>query len=65
MVLAWLNNVSGNNLLMKEKFFSCFLLELKVAELGTSLFEIAQSLFALERTLILGAMALHKTKSEA
>jgi len=33
-------------------------------ELGTSLFEIAQSLFALERTLILGAMALNKKKSE-
>ena len=29
-----------------------------LAELGTLLFEIAQSLFALERTLILGAMAL-------
>ena len=27
-------------------------------------FEIAQSLFALERTLILGAMALSKNKSE-
>ena len=35
------------------------------AELGTSLFEIAQSLFALERTLILGAMALINKKSEA
>ena len=35
------------------------------AELGTSLFEIALSLFALERTLILGAMALLETKSEA
>ena len=34
-------------------------------ELGTSLFEIVQSLFALERTLILGAMALLKKKSEA
>ena len=34
-------------------------------ELGTSLFEIALSLFALERTLILGAMALLETKSEA
>ena len=34
-------------------------------ELGTSLFEIAQSLFALERTLILGAMALLNKKSEA
>ena len=35
------------------------------SELGTSLFEIAQSLFALERTLILGAMALLNKKSEA
>ena len=35
------------------------------AELGTSLFEIALSLFALERTLILRAMALLETKSEA
>ena len=34
------------------------------SELGASLFEIAQSLFALERTLILGAMALNKNKSE-
>ena len=34
-------------------------------ELGTSLFEIALSLIALERTLILGAMALLETKSEA
>ena len=34
-------------------------------ELGTSLFEIALSLFTLERTLILGAMALLETKSEA
>ena len=34
------------------------------AELGTLLFEIAQSLFALERTMILGAMALNKKKSE-
>jgi len=32
------------------------------SELGTSLFEIAQSLFALERTFILGAMALLETK---
>jgi len=30
-----------------------------------SLFEIAQSLFALERTFILGAMALLETKSGA
>jgi len=36
-----------------------------MAELGTSLFEIALSLFALERTLILRAMALLETKSEA
>jgi len=35
------------------------------AELGTSLFEIAQLLFTLERTLILGAMGLLETKSEA
>ena len=35
------------------------------AELGTSLFEIALSLFALERTFILRAMALLETKSEA
>jgi len=35
-----------------------------IAELGASLFEIAQSLFALERTLILGAMALYKKKSD-
>ena len=34
-------------------------------ELGISLFEIAQSLFALERTFILGAMALLETKSGA
>jgi len=34
-------------------------------KLGVLLFEIAQSLFALERTLILGAMALLKTKSKA
>ena len=34
-------------------------------ELGTSLFEIALSLFALERTLILRAMALLEAKSEA
>ena len=34
-------------------------------ELGTSLFEIAQSLFALEWTFILGVMALFETKSEA
>jgi hypothetical protein len=43
------------------------LLALGVAqpELGTSLFEIAPSLFALERTLILRAMALLEAKSEA
>ena len=34
------------------------------SELGASLFEIAQSLLALERTFILGAMALSKTKSD-
>ena len=32
-------------------------------ELCTSLFEIAQSLFALEQAFILGAMALNKNKS--
>jgi len=32
-------------------------------ELGTLLFEIAQSLFALEQTMILGAMELNKNKS--
>ena len=37
---------------------------LHFSELGTLLFEIAQSLFALEPTLILGAMALNKKKSE-
>ena len=35
-----------------------------IAELGTSLFEIAQSLFALEQTLILGAMVIKKKKSD-
>ena len=35
---------------------------IKLPELGASLFEIAQSLFALVRTLILGAMALSKNK---
>ena len=35
------------------------------SELGISLFEIAQSLFALERTFILGAMALLEVKSGA
>ena len=34
------------------------------AELGASLFEIAKSLFALEQTFILGAMALNKNKSK-
>ena len=34
------------------------------SELGTPLFEIAQSLFALDQTLILGAMALKKKKSD-
>ena len=33
-------------------------------ELGTSLFEITQSLFALEKTLILGANEQFKKKSE-
>ena len=37
----------------------------EIAELGISLFEIAQSLFALERTFILGAMALLEAKSSA
>ena len=40
-------------------------LRLRLAELGISLFEIAQSLFALERTFILGAMVLLETKSGA
>ena len=35
-----------------------------LAELGTSLFEIAESLLALQRTFILGAMALLETKSK-
>ena len=35
-----------------------------LAKLGASLFEIAQSLFALERTCILGPMALNKKKSK-
>ena len=34
------------------------------AELDASLFEIAQLLFALERTCILGVMALSKKKSD-
>ena len=34
-----------------------------ISELGASLFEIAQSLFTLERSFILGAMALNKKKS--
>jgi len=33
-------------------------------ELGASLFEIAKSLFALEQTMILGALALNEKKSE-
>ena len=37
----------------------------ELPELGISLFEIAQSLFALERTFILGAMALLEAKSGA
>ena len=48
---------------MKTLFYSLFYGYL--SELGTSLFEIALSLFALERTLILRAMALLETKSEA
>jgi len=36
-----------------------------MSELGTSLSEIALSLFALERTFILRAMALLEAKSEA
>jgi hypothetical protein len=39
-------------------------LNLLFTELGTSLFEIAQSLFTLERTLILGANEQFKQKSE-
>ena len=39
-------------------------LSYKMPELGASLFEIAQSLFALERTMFLGAMALNEKKSE-
>ena len=39
--------------------------KVEFAELGISLFEIAQSLFALERTFILRAMALLETKSGA
>ena len=46
-----------------QNLIASFLIEF--SELGTSLFEIALSLFALERTLILGAMALLETKSEA
>ena len=35
-----------------------------ISELGTSLFEIAQSLFTLEQTLISGAKEQFKKKSE-
>ena len=52
----------------KEMWVRCWpraLLELCTSELGTLLFEIAKSLFALERTLILGVMALLNKKSEA
>ena len=35
-----------------------------ITELGASLFEIAQLLYALEQTCILGAMALSKKKNE-
>ena len=38
--------------------------ELYLPEPGALFFEIAQSLFALVRTLILGAMALNKKKSD-
>ena len=44
--------------------FIYIILQWYFPELGTSLFEIAQSFFALERTLILGAMALNTKKSE-
>jgi len=46
------------------RFTNCASLEYKKTELGTSLFEITQSRFALERTFILGAMSLNKNKSE-
>jgi len=36
----------------------------RYSELGALLFEIAQLLFALEQTLILGATALRMNKSE-
>ena len=39
--------------------------DVQLTELGISLFEIAQSLFALERTFILGAMVLLEAKSGA
>ena len=55
--------------LFKKNFilyqFTTSLILIGISELGTSLFENAQSLFALERTFILGAMVLLETKSEA
>ena len=36
----------------------------RISELGASLFEIAQSLFALEQTMILGTMVLNEKKSD-
>ena len=52
----------------EEKVFSSILWKklsaLALSELGAMLFEIAQSLFALERTWNLGAMALNEKKSE-
>ena len=39
-------------------------MDLNISEVGISLFEITKSLFALEGTLILGAMALNKKKSD-
>jgi len=48
----------------KSVVHSVIFFVLKLAELGASLFEIAKSLFALERSFILGAMALNKNKSE-
>ena len=49
----------------KEQQMTEIFQDVNQAELGTSLFEIALSLFALERTFILRAMALLETKSEA
>jgi len=58
--MVWNAALFGRVLLTRHCFSLCYTL----SELGTSLFEIAQSLFAFERTLILGAMALSKNKSE-